>query len=244
MVLGALCLLAWLALWVWGQSPYGRYLDHQRLDEMGRGDAALLLVVAGGWTLMSVAMMLPTSLPLITMFHTVVSRRPDGGRLVALLIVGYLAVWALFGVLVHAADGVLHSLVDQSGWLQAHPWVLAAGTLLAVGLYQFSPLKYVCLERCRTPRSFIMAYWRGHHERRNALRLGLHHGLFCLGCCWAIMLLMFAIGVGNVGWMLALGALMALEKNHPRGRRLSAPLGLVLMAGAALLVLAHLRPGA
>ena len=66
-------------------------------------------------------------------------------------------MWALFGVLVHAADGVLHSLVDQSGWLQAHPWVLAAGTLLAVGLYQFSPLKYVCLERCRTPRSSATA---------------------------------------------------------------------------------------
>ncbi len=236
-VLGALVLLAWLALWSWGQSPYGRYLDHQRLDEVVRGDHAILLVMAGGWTLMTVAMMLPTSLPLIAMFQAMVSRRADGRWLVALLILGYLAIWLLFGLLVHAADAVVHELVDHSAWLQAHAWLLGSATLVTVGLYQFTPLKRVCLDRCRTPRSFIMAHWQGRHEQWSALRLGLHHGLYCVGCCWALMLLMFAVGVGNIGWMLGLGALMALEKNHPRGRRLSAPLGVVLTASGLLVAL-------
>jgi predicted metal-binding membrane protein len=236
-VLGALILLAWVALWSWGQSPYGGYLDHQRLDEVGRGDYALLLVVAGGWTLMTLAMMLPTSLPLITLFRAVASRRADGRWLMALLILGYLAIWLLFGLLVHAADAVIHAGVRQSAWLQAHAWLLGGATLVAVGIYQFTPLKRVCLDRCRAPRSFIMAHWRGQHERRSALWLGLHHGLYCVGCCWALMLLMFAVGVGNVGWMLGLGALMAIEKNHPQGKRLSAPLGIGLVAWGLLVAL-------
>ena len=73
------------------------------------------------------------------------------------------------------------------------------------GVYQFTPLKYHCLDKCRAPLGFIMGHWRGRRERLQALRLGLHHGLFCVGCCWSLMLLMFAVGVGSLGWMLALG---------------------------------------
>ena len=237
----ALIALAWATLWGWGQSPYGRYLNHQYLDEVARGDGAWLAVYVAGWTLMTVAMMLPTSLPLITMFRVVTRQRPDGRRLVALLLLGYLGIWTLFGVTIHAADLVVHAIVAQATWLQDHPWVLGAATLILAGVYQFTPWKYVCLEKCRTPRSFIMQYWRGRNDRRNALRLGLHHGLFCVGCCWTLMLLMFSVGVGNLGWMLVLGAIMAIEKNVPWGRRLSAPLGVALvMWGVVLAVLPRL----
>jgi predicted metal-binding membrane protein len=81
--------------------------------------------------------------------------------------------------------------------------------------------------------SFVIEHWRGRDHRRNAFRLGLRHGVFCVGCCWALMLLMFAVGTGNVGWMLALGAVMAIEKNTRWGRHLSAPLGAALLAAAA-----------
>ena len=108
------------------------------------------------------------------------------------------------------------------------------------GVYQFTPLKYHCLDKCRAPLGFIMGHWRGRRPRREALRLGLHHGLFCLGCCWSLMLLMFTVGVGSLGWMLALGAVMAAEKNLPWGRRLSAPLGMALVAGAWLVAAPHL----
>jgi predicted metal-binding membrane protein len=125
--------------------------------------------------------------------------------------------------------------VAQSAWLEAHAWAMGAGILVLAGLYQFTPLKYACLDKCRSPLSFITEHWRGNQERTQAFRLGMRHGLFCIGCCWSLMLLMFAVGVGNLGWMLVLGALMAIEKNLPWGRRVSAPLGVVLLCwGLAL----------
>jgi predicted metal-binding membrane protein len=77
--------------------------------------------------------------------------------------------------------------------------------VLAAGLYQFTPLKYRCLDKCRSPLSFIIGHWRGSQEKTQAFRLGAHHGLFCVGCCWSLMLLMFAVRAGNLGWMLVLG---------------------------------------
>jgi predicted metal-binding membrane protein len=243
-VLAALIALAWLALGLWGWSPYGRYLNHEELDAVVGGTAnagAILPVLVAGWTLMTAAMMLPTSLPLITMFHTLTRRRPDRLRLVGLLIAGYLAVWAAFGLVVHVGDLAIHEVVERDIWLDEHAWLISAATLLLAGVYQFTPLKYHCLDRCRSPLSFITAHWRGRRERLHALQLGLRHGLFCLGCCWSLMLLMFAVGVGSLGWMLALGAVMATEKNLPWGRRLSAPLGAALLAGGTLVALQVLR---
>ena len=102
------------------------------------------------------------------------------------------------------------------------------------GAFQFTRLKYRCLDQCRTPFSFILQHWRGRRPKWNAFALGAHHGVFCVGCCWAIMLLMFVVGTGNVGYMLALGAIMALEKNTPWGRQLSRPLGFALLSWAAI----------
>ncbi len=237
----ALVALAWLVLAVWGLSPYGRFLDHQALAEIEiglRGEYfAFLLLFVVGWTVMTVAMMLPTSLPLITLFQRLVHQRTDSRRLVGLLIVGYLSVWTLFGAFAHIGDLGIHQAEERIAWLHANNWVLAAAPLLLAGVYQFTPLKYMCLDKCRSPLSFITEHWGGSHERAQAFRLGMHHGLFCLGCCWSLMLLMFAFGVANLGWMLALGAVMAVEKNMPWGRRLSAPLGVALLAGGLALIL-------
>jgi predicted metal-binding membrane protein len=235
--MGLLIGLAWLSLWAWGQSPYSRYLSHHELVEL-RGGGVLLLVFVAGWTLMVAAMMLPTSLPLVALFHTLTRRRPDGARLVWLLIAGYLGAWMLFGALVYAADAVVHWTVERIPWLESNAWLIGSGTLALAGLYQFTPLKRLCLDRCRSPLSFIREHWRGDGERVQALRLGARHGLFCVGCCWSLMLLMFAVGVGNLGWMLALAAVMAVEKNAAWGRRLTAPLGVLLLVwgiGTALI---------
>lgn len=237
LLMGVLIALAWLVLWAWGQSPYGRLLSHEHLVEVSLDDSAVLLVFVAGWVLMSAAMMLPSSLPLVNLFRTLVQRRPERRRLVMLLIAGYLGVWTVFGVQVHLGDWILHHVVEQSAWLQANAWVLGAAVLLLAGGYQFTPLKYRCLDRCRSPLSFIVEHWRGRNEQLQALRLGVHHGLFCLGCCWSLMLLMFAVGVGNLGWMLMLGTVMAAEKNMPWGRRLSAPLGVMLMGWGLIVAL-------
>jgi len=234
--------LAWVALFVWGQSPYGRFLSHEEVGELNLAPTGEVvgvgLVFVLGWTVMTVAMMLPTSLPLFDLFQRLVRRRPDAQRLVALLVAGYVAIWSAFGLAAHIGDRAIHAAVEQAGWLEANPWLIGAGVLVLAGVYQFTPLKYMCLDKCRSPLTFITEHWHGRRERAEAFKLGVHHGLFCVGCCWSLMLLMFALGVGNLGWMLALGAVMAVEKNMPWGRRLSAPLGVALVgAGVAAVLL-------
>jgi predicted metal-binding membrane protein len=232
--------LAWCALWIWDRSPYGRYLGHQQLGEIGAGSILLpITFYLAGWSLMTVAMMLPTILPLLEIFRRLTAQRQDRVQLLALVIAGYLGVWIGFGIAAHGADWLLHEIVERSSWLQANAWLIGAGTLLLAGAFQFSRLKYRCLEKCRAPLSFVTEYWRGRHERRNTFLLGISHGLFCVGCCWALMLLMFAVGVGNIAWMLVLGAFMAAEKNLPWGRKLSAPLGLALLGWGGLIFLYH-----
>jgi predicted metal-binding membrane protein len=195
--------LAWLSLAMWGMSPYSRYLSHDALDLILSGsDSYLIGVFIGGWTLMIIAMMLPTSLPLIHLFRSVIRQRPDRNWLVVLLIGGYLSIWVLFGVLVHAADLGVQQVVHASTTLTSNPWLIAASIFAVAGLYQFSALKYRCLDKCRSPLSFVTSYWSGRNQWRSAATLGVHHGLFCVGCCWSLMLLMFAVGHGNLGWML------------------------------------------
>ena len=238
----ALIAMTWLALSIWSISPYARFLDHDVLRHLEIAISGeylvFLLIFVIGWTLMTVAMMLPTSLPLIMLFRRLTHQRPDHLRLVILLIAGYLGVWMLFGGLAHIGDLLVHGAVEQNKWLETNAWVIGAGTIMLAGIYQFTPLKYKCLDKCRSPLSFIAEHWRGSHEAARAFRLGAHHGLFCVGCCWSLMLLMFVVGVGNVGWMLALGAVMAVEKNMPWGKKISASLGIALVAWSLVLIAA------
>jgi predicted metal-binding membrane protein len=230
----ALVGLAWLGLVLWRFSPYARFLSHEEVGEvapMSREYLELLVFFVAGWTLMTAAMMLPTSLPLFAFFRSLVRERPNRASLVVAVVAGYVAVWTAFAVAVHASDQVIHSAVEHSAWLHRNAWLITASTVALAGLYQFSTLKYRCLDKCRSPVGFVMAHWHeGRH--RNALTLGVRHGLFCLGCCWSLMLLMFAVGIGNIAWMLLLAAVMATEKNVSWGRRLSAPLGVVLLVCA------------
>ena len=222
--------LAWLALVVWGQSPYRRYLDHDGLAEIRVGaDLALLALYVAGWVVMTIAMMLPTSLPLIGLFHRMTAMRSGSARLVGLLVGGYLIAWTGFGVIAYLLDLGLHRLVVRLPLLEQHEWVIGASVLLVAGLYQFTPLKHRCLDACRSPRGFIMSRWHGGHPQWQAFRLGVAHGVFCVGCCWTLMLVLFLVGMGSVFWMLLLSGVMAIEKNLPSGRQLSAPFGLSLI---------------
>jgi predicted metal-binding membrane protein len=242
-LLGGLVVLTWVALWAWAASPYGRYLEHGGWSALGPA-AALCRAIPGGeilvpaalyaagWIAMTAAMMLPTVLPLLDIFGRLVGRRPDARRLQGLVVAGYLAVWGAFGLAAHVLDALLLAAIQDVPALAANAWALGAAVIGLAGLYQFTDLKYRCLDQCRTPLSFVMQHWRGGDPARQALRLGVHHGAFCVGCCWALMLLMFVVGTGSVGWMLALASVMAIEKNTTWGRRLSAPLGFALLATA------------
>jgi predicted metal-binding membrane protein len=243
-LLGALVVASWATLWWWSASPYGRMLGHG-----GWGDAgvlaALCRAVPGGdivvpvalhgaaWVLMIAAMMLPTTFPLLAMFRRITGARPDAGRLASLVALGFVAAWFGFGIAAHLVDAAIRWAVAGNGWFIAHSAWIGAAVLAGAGLFQWSALKYRCLDQCRTPFGFVASRWHGVSPTREAIRIGLDHGLFCVGCCWALMLTMFVVGVGSIGWMLALAAMMAAEKNLPFGRRLRTPIGLALLAGSA-----------
>jgi predicted metal-binding membrane protein len=244
-ILGVLILLAWISLWVWEQSPYGRYLhhgqwvnpSHTRLAKHFTGFS--FVYYSAGWTLMTVAMMLPTTLPLVEIFQRLTLQRKNQLQLLILLIVGYISIWAGFGLVAHIGDWGLYKLIGRIPWIQSNAWVLGVGILVLAGGFQFSSLKYRCLDKCRAPLSFVMQYWQGKRDRLHSFMLGIHHGIFCVGCCWALMLLMFVVGTGSIGWMLVLGAVMAIEKNMPWGRKMSAPFGVVLIGCGMLIFIKH-----
>ena len=129
-----------------------------------------------------------------------------------------------------AALGLLWG-IDQAleSIIFSQAWVWGAGLFLLAGAFQFSALKYACLDKCRTPLGFLLSHWHGRRELSEALNIGWRHGVFCVGCCWALMLLMFAVGTTSLGWMLLLALVMATEKNAPWGRRLGRPLGVALL---------------
>ncbi|MEO8676177.1 MAG: DUF2182 domain-containing protein [Casimicrobiaceae bacterium] len=251
-LLGLLVVAAWAALALWSASPYGRYLEHGGWGDDGafaalcraipQGDIIVpALLHAAAWVLMIAAMMLPTTFPLLAIFRRITRDRPDAGRLVALVVAGFFAAWLAFGLVAHAADEGLRWAAGRSGWFVANGWMIGAAVLAGAGLFQWSALKYRCLEQCHTPFAFVASRWHGQAPSREAFRLGLDHGVFCVGCCWALMLLMFVIGTGNLGWMLLLAAVMAAEKNLPWGRRLRTPLGVGLVAWAGAIVISHVN---
>ena len=241
-LLAAMVALAWTLLFLWEQSPYALFLNHSLMREicLATGSLGVANLYVLSWVLMVAAMMLPTTFPLLEMFRRLTLSRPDQGLLMGLLVAGYFAVWLAFGVAMHGAEWLVLSAFDRVEILQRNAWAIGAGTLLAAGAFQFSALKHRCLERCRTPLSFVLHYWRTQGGRTGAFMLGVRHGAFCVGCCWALMLLMFAVAAGNVGWMLALAAVMAVEKNLPWGRHLSTPLGVALLAWGGLMAVARL----
>lgn len=227
---------AWLLMWQLGDSPWGHGLhDHAGAAGAPLAAATSAAVFVGGWVVMTTAMMLPTTIPLLEMFRRLTGARPDRAWLAASLVAGYLSAWAVCGALVFALSTALPLLVPAA-WATT-PRALAAGLFFTAGAFQFSSWKYACLDRCRSPLSFLSSRWRGGRDGWHSFRLGVEHGAFCVGCCWALMLLMFAFGAVQLSWMLALAAIMAIEKNMTWGRRLSAPLGVVLLlAGAAIAV--------
>ena len=227
--------LAWVV--ALGAGLSGRTQLHGH-EVAGSLTASRFLLFLMAWTAMVVAMMLPTALPMIRLFNRAAAGQPRAGTVRVGFLAAYLAVWILFGVAALLTDMGLHRGVEAWEWLRVRPWLLPGGSLLAAGLFQFSDLKMSCLTECRHPAAYLLRHYsRGLGA---AIRMGIGHGVFCLGCCWALMLLMFAMGVANLAWMAALTLMMVVEKNLPGGERSVRILGVGLVA-LAILVLA--QPG-
>jgi predicted metal-binding membrane protein len=221
---------AWIVALVAELTGTAGAFHHDALIEGGPPLWAALLLFLVAWQAMVAAMMLPSSLPLIRLFSVVSRQQENGARAQGAFLGGYAAVWTGFGAFAFLGDVGVHHAVHAVQALSERPWLLTGSTLALAGAFQFSDLKERCLSKCRQPGPYLLA-----HYRRGALagfRLGVGHGLYCLGCCWALMLVMFAVGVAVLWWMAALTAVMVYEKTGRHGE------GLVPVVGVGLLALA------
>ncbi len=160
---------AWLALWMMGASAHASmHHHHHHGTSIDVTPTFSMLFFVGSWTVMTIAMMLPTSLPILNTFQAIAGSRDDRTLLLTLVVAGYLVTWGLFGEVVHAGQLGIQQLVIASAWAQQHVWAGGGAILLLAGAYQFTPLKYRCLEKCRSPLSFVIEHWQGRNHRHSA----------------------------------------------------------------------------
>lgn len=181
------------------------------------------------WMVMMVAMMLPTAAPMVLIFAAVSRnrrQRQQPGVPVAVFAAGYLAVWGGFSIVAAVLQWLLHRAELLSPMMASSSVVLGGVLLVFAGIFQFTSLKQSCLTRCRAPLDFITRHWR--EGGMGAFVMGLEHGFYCLGCCWALMMLLFVLGVMNLVWIALLTILVGLEKVLPGQRYLSRATGLLL----------------
>lgn len=211
---------------------------HRQPEVPGEMELAVPVVVLMWWVMM-IAMMTPSAAPLVLLYARVARHRagdaPAAGPELApsaFLAAGYLMAWLAFSVAATIAQELLQPAGLISGMmLWSKSAALSAAVLAAAGLYQLSPLKHACLRQCRAPTQFLVRHWRP--GRRGAVRLGVLHGAYCVGCCWLLMALLFVGGVMNLVWIAALTALVLVEKLAPSGAAVARGAGVVLLLWAA-----------
>ena len=229
-LLAALATLTLLAWWMMVAQPGMGAM-------MNRGTAATLALNTIMWCVMMVAMMLPSASPMILTYARVHQSRASNRRATVptwVFMIGYLAVWGAFSLMAAMAQWALHQgalLSSAMGHVGAVP---GGGLLILAGLFQFSGLKQACMDKCRSPLSFLMTEWRDGVS--GALVMGMRHGAFCAGCCWALMLLMFTGGVMSLLWRAALALYFLAEKLLPWPRQMGYATGTLLVLGGAALI--------
>lgn len=234
----AVAVLAWATTAVVSRSPAAMSVMP------GQASPFAALLFASMWLTMMTAMMLPAITPVVLLFRTVQRcRTTEGGVPTGIFVGGYLGVWVAAGL---GADVAYVGAQALGSRFPAGPSLMpyvGGAILMLAGVYQMTPLKNTCLAHCRSPLHLVMHSW--HHGYRGAVRMGATHGLFCLGCCWGLMAVLFVVGLMNLGWMAVVSLLILAEKRVPRGVALGRLAGGLLVAFGLLMALQpRLFPGA
>ena len=234
-VLGAivlLTLLAWAYLFRLHGQMTGAIADAEAMRAMGMPmdqpwamtDVAFAFIM---WIVMMVGMMSPSAAPVLLVVARAASARGESLRMTILFGAGYFAVWTVFSTLATLAQWMLHDAALLSSSMAAASPRAAGIALVVAGLYQMTPEKRACLQHCRNPIDFLMTAWRpGHH---GSFGMGVHHGSYCVGCCWALMVVLFAVGLMNLAWVAAISAVVLLEKTTGFGVALARVTGVLLI---------------
>ena len=235
----ALSLVSWMWIVVMARDMYGPMTGVSAWMMTAVWDVRHLALLWAMWAVMMVGMMLPSASPMLLVYGAVARRSATeasaASRQIFALAAGYLVVWALFSLGATALQRLLARLLFVSSMMKVTSPAVGAALLLVAGGYQLTPIKLACLRTCQLPLGFLMSRWRT--GLAGAFRMGLEHGVLCVGCCWALMLLLFAGGVMNLFVIAALTAFVAFEKLTPfgvHGARISGVL--LIAAGLWMLV--------
>lgn len=238
--LGGLVLLAWLYLFRMAkamaemEAHAAMGMAMPQMQTWGMTDLWLVFLM---WVAMMVAMMVPSAAPMIMLVAAVDRRRPDRPRPVArtgIFVLGYLTAWVVYSALASSAQWGLHAAALLSPAMVSTSGYLGGAILIAAGIYQWTPLKRICLTSCRSPLAFLMSEWRDGPV--GAWVMGLRHGLYCVGCCWVLMALLFVAGVMNLAWVAVISAFALVEKIVPGGDRVGRVAGFALVAAGVLVI--------
>jgi predicted metal-binding membrane protein len=228
--LAGVVVCAWAYLIPTSLGMYGRMDGAAKWMMEATWDARYRLLIFLMWAAMMVAMMLPSALPTILIFHKAVRNDPavrSPSRRMFTFTAGYILAWTGFSVAATLMQwGLARAALLSPMMVSASPW-LGGAILIVAGVYQWTPLKYACLRQCRSPLAFLAEYWQPGMPA--ALRLGLRHGLYCVGCCWALMLLLFVGGVMSLLWICAITTFVLVEKLAPYGAQGGRLSGLALV---------------
>lgn len=210
-------------------------MAHDEMAMAGASDADWslggIMTFLGFWAVMMAAMMFPAAAPMVLLFHAVHAKRGGGYPAIlpsGIFATGYLLIWIAAGLIVYPATQLVAMLTsglspdDRGRWSS----IALGAVLIVAGLYQLTPFKDTCLNVCRSPLNFVMQYWR--EGRIGAMWMGTRHGIYCLGCCWALFAVLVAAGMMSLAWMLLLTLVVFAEKVFPHGRRISLGVGAVL----------------
>ena len=237
-----LLILLPLASWAWivvmARDMYGPMTGASAWMMTPRWDARHVLLLWVMWAVMMAGMMLPSASPMLLLYGVAARRQGTADRAaqsIYALGAGYVAVWALFSVLATAAQRILSMLFIVSPMMTITNSTVGGGLLVVAGFYQLTPLKLACLQKCQTPFVFLMHHWRA--GAGGAFRMGVEHGSYCLGCCWALMLLLFVGGVMNLAVIAGLTLFVAVEKLAPFGAQSARISGVLLIAAGAWMFL-------
>ncbi|WP_041389496.1 DUF2182 domain-containing protein [Polaromonas sp. JS666] len=198
------------------------------------------MIMLAMWVVMMAAMMLPSATPMILLYTTIAHGRRAKGEQASgsiLFVGGYVTIWTAFSLVAVALQFGLDKAALLSPMMETTSIGLAGTVLIAAGIYQWTPLKQACLRRCRSPLDFVLMHWR--NGPTGAFLMGLHHGMFCVGCCWMLMLLLFVGGVMNLVWIAGIALFVLVEKLVPAGHWIGRGAGLLLIGwGVATLLTA------
>lgn len=236
--LGAAAALSWLYLVLASRDMYGTMDGLSAWMMTGTWDLEYTLLILAMWVVMMIGMMLPSAAPTI-LLYALILRRSDPNRAPVVrayaFMGGYLLAWAAFSLMATLLQRAFAEALLLTPMMDSARSSFSAALLIAAALYQLTPLKETCLDSCRAPADFLTRHWRPGVG--GALRMGLHHGLFCVGCCWALMLLLFAGGVMSLLWIGAITVYVLAEKLAPPGLHSGRWSGGLLLALAAYVLL-------